>query len=146
MGSRNRFDHTCIGDTVNEASRLEGLNKAYGTLVLVSETTWAAAAGAAFGRLVDRVRVKGKAQPVALYEPLAVAGAETAAQRALASAYEAAFAAYQAREWERAIALAEGILAGADDGPARVLAGRARAFLAAPPPPDWDGVHTHTSK
>jgi adenylate cyclase len=146
MGSRDRFDFTAIGDTVNQASRLEGINKVYGTLVAVSETTWRAAAGVAFGRLVDRVRVKGKHEPVALYEPLAVAGEETRAQRALAERYAAAFAAYQGRDWARAIELAGEILRTVDDGPAKVVIERARHFAAEPPPPDWDGVYTATSK
>jgi adenylate cyclase len=95
---------------------------------------------------VDRVRVKGKAQPVALYEPMALAGAETGRMRVVKERYEEAFAAYGLRAWERVLELTGEILGGGDDGPSRVLAERARAFLAEPPPPDWDGVYTAKTK
>jgi adenylate cyclase len=132
---------------VNQASRLEGINKVYGTLIIASESTWQAAPGTAFGRLLDRVRVKGKAAPVAIYEAMAPAGFETAALRALAAAYAGALAAYQGRQWQLTIELAEAILRTTPgDGPSRVLIERARAFTIEPPPENWDGVWTLKTK
>src|SRR5260370_42112920 len=78
MGSALRYGYTALGDTVNHSSRLEGLNKDYGTHILVSETTYSAAKNDGFVfRQLDLIRVKGKLQPVAIYELIGRATANT---------------------------------------------------------------------
>jgi adenylate cyclase len=146
FGAPERLSYTAMGDGVNLAARLEGLNKVYGTTILASEDLRAQAGERFAFRLVDRVAVKGRARGVAVYELLGLAAdAEVAARAAGLGAYEDALRAAWERRFERALELAAP-LAAAGDGPAGVLVARCRAWLAAPPPADWDGTYVATSK
>jgi adenylate cyclase len=146
FGAPDRLSYTAMGDGVNLAARLEGLNKAYGTTILASEDLRAQAGDRFAFRLVDRVAVKGKSRGVAVFELLGLAAdADAAARAAGLRPYEAALEAAWGRQFQRALELALP-LADAGDGPAAVLVARCRGWLAAPPPADWDGTWVATSK
>lgn len=142
-GAPDRIGYTALGDGVNLASRLEGLNKAYGTTILVSEAVRESATDDLAFRLVDIVAVKGKSRGEKVYELLGRQASLTETVRALARAYERAYAAYQARRFDEALAL---LVEQADDPPSQVLAERCRDLRRTPPPPEWDGVYVAPSK
>lgn len=149
VGGEARFDYSAIGDAVNLAARLEPANKSYDTLVMASEFTLAAADRSAFRyRELDLIAVKGKVEPVAVYEILELAGFELPAHREEAvRQYNLGIGAYKAREWAAAAVFFEAALASdPKDGPSRVYLERTRECVASPPAPDWDFVVRRTVK
>jgi adenylate cyclase len=148
FGSAERFSYTAISDHVNLASRLEGLNKLYGTQILVSEATREAIGDEFVCREIDCVRVKGKTKPVTVYE-LLCRRAEDAGGRAahVAGAFSQAFMHYRGRRFDDAVAAlhAVGSLDPADLVIDRFVA-RCRLLAADPPPASWDGVYEALTK
>jgi adenylate cyclase len=145
MGSKERFDYTVLGDTVNLCARLEGLTKVYGVHILVGEATAASAGDAYVLRELDWVRVKGRASVTRIYELVGHKDKVTLNKGDL-SLFSAGLDAYRHADWQSAeTELSQFLERYPDDGPSQVLLARVRTLKQAPPA-TWDGVFEQVSK
>lgn len=142
IGSKYRFAYGVLGDQVNLGSRLEGLNKGYGTEILIGENTAQLVGGKFLLREVDMVQVVGRVQPVRIYELLAAGGTTLSDEQEKAfGLYAAGLGAYRERRWGEALkAFNESIRLWPCDGPSMTMAERCQIYQNTPPPEDWDGV------
>lgn len=141
FGSDQLFDYTAMGDGMNLASRLEGANKSYGSLIMIGPRTYELAKDSIEVRELDQVRVAGKKEAVRVYELLALRGELSSEKRETVSRYHEALALYRLRRFsEAAIVLDTRLSKDPQDGPTAALLKRCQEYAETPPPPEWDGV------
>jgi adenylate cyclase len=142
MGSKTRFDYTMLGDQVNLSARLEGINKQFGTYIMVSGATVEKIAGAFPARELSRVAVVGRREPVTVYEPMFPE--EFAARKPTLETFDRGLKEYYAGRFAEAERIFEGVAS--VDPPSAAYAKKCRQLAASPVEPGWSGVWVMTEK
>jgi class 3 adenylate cyclase len=146
VGARDRMDFTSIGDTVNLAARLEGANKAYGSKTIITDTVYEKVKESFLCRELDFIAVKGKNEPVRIFEILQQIPQIQPKLVEIKTLFEKGLVAYRAKKWKEANAAFKKNVELYNDAPSIVFLERIEHFMASPPPDDWDGVFRMTVK
>jgi len=151
IGSNERLNYTALGDSVNLAARLEGVNKSYGSSVIISEVVYKDIAEFAIVRPLDVVAVKGKNEGIKIYELVALQGTDplllpTDAQLKFTEQFTRGFTLYLEKRWDEAIdAFKDLQMRYPEDLPCGLYIERCQGYKKTPPPKDWDGInHLHS--
>ena len=144
MGSDTRMNYTAMGNTMNFGSRIQGVNKAYGTRILVSESTAKAASQELAFREIDAVQVKGKEQGERVFELLG-SKIKPDMPETLCLDFSTALKHFRNREWENASKLFKS-LATQGDPASEVFVARCADYRTNPPPDNWNGVYVMSTK
>ncbi|NLJ08820.1 MAG: adenylate/guanylate cyclase domain-containing protein [Treponema sp.] len=146
VGARDRMDFTSIGDTVNLAARLEGANKQYNSKSIITEVVYNQVKDDFICRELDFIAVKGKTEPVRIFEILQEKDKAQAKLLQIKELFEKGLAAYRKQNWKTAAAAFNKNIELYKDGPSEIFLKRVMYFYKNPPGKDWDGVFRATEK
>jgi adenylate cyclase len=148
MGSQDYFNYTVMGDAVNLAARLEPANKDYDTLIMIGQNTYEMAKDFIFARQLDLMVVKGKTEPVAVFELYGVKDYQISLKEEdLLESYVKGYQLYLKREWDSAIDKFQYCLnLFPEDGPSKVFIDRCKYYKENEPEASWSGVYIRKTK